>query len=104
MFEHLKQREKRRFRIDRTALLAALVVMVVVVLGVTYGVVFLLDALGLGLNRAPVEVTYDPFQDGTQLEELLGPDEVPPELEVIDTGWFLEDFMTEPAVPEQGDL
>lgn len=100
MFEHLQQREKRRFRIDRTALLAALATMAVVILGVTYGVVFLLDALGLGLGRDPVEVTYDPFDDGTQLEELLGPDEVPPTLEVIDTGWFLEDFMTEPPAPE----
>jgi len=51
---------------------------------IVYGCLWTLSILGFTNISQPVEVTFDPFEDGTQLQDLLGPGEVPEEL--LDSG------------------
>ena len=62
-------------------MLAAATAAMITLSGATiYGVAWLMSALGFQSEEPPVEVTYDPFDDGTTLEDLLGAEALPPPL------------------------
>lgn len=64
MFTHYQQQERPR-RI-RPALLALSIVAVFASLTVfMWGARLLLEAFGYRFELAPIEITYDPFEDGT---------------------------------------
>ncbi len=83
----------RPLRINGKALVLAIILMLGVGALVSTSVVKLLRALGFfPPPRPPVEVFYEPYNDGKRLEDLLGPDERPGELEV----WELAEPSAEP--------
>ena len=84
MFDSIKQSEReRRPAVSRTMLLAATAGTLVVFGGIGYGCLYVLSALGLTNVRAPVEVSYTPYEDGRTMEDILEGD-VP--VELVDTG------------------
>lgn len=72
MFDHYSQSQKRR-RVANPALLAvATAVMVIFSASTIWAVLWLLEFLGFQTRIAPIEISYDPYEDGTTLEELTG--------------------------------
>lgn len=68
MFDQIRE-PKQRVQVNRTALLTATAVVVAVFIGVIFTSLWLLDALGLSIGPdplGPVEVWYDPYEDGTE--------------------------------------
>lgn len=90
----------RPLQINAKALVLAIVLMLGVGALVSTSVVKLLRALGFfPPPRPPVEVFYEPYSDGKRLEDLLGPDELPGELEV----WEVADPVGDPLGEPVGD-
>lgn len=83
MFDHI-QKPPETTGPNRTVLLAATAGTLGAVGLIVYGCLWVLSMLGFTNKIPPVEVTYDPYEDGTDLEDLLGEGEVPLQLE--DTG------------------
>lgn len=82
MFDHIQHQPKRTGP-NRTVLLAATLGTVVAFGGIAYACLVVLSKLGLTNVVQPVEVTFDPYEDGTQMEDLLGEDGVPYALEEL---------------------
>ena len=80
MFDHIQHQRERRGP-NRTLLLAATAGMVGAFGLISWACLRLLSMLGFTNVIPPVEVTYDPYDDGTELRDLLGPDEVPRSLD-----------------------
>lgn len=77
--------------VNLRALLLALALMLGVAALLSTGVVRMMRMLGFfPPERAPVEVFYEPYDDGKRLEDLLGPEERPAALPV----WEEEDPST----------
>ncbi len=80
MFDHIQHKRERRGP-DRTMLLAATAGMIGAFALIGWGCLKLLSMLGFTNVIPLVEVTYDPYEDGTELQDLLGADEVPVSLD-----------------------
>ncbi len=79
MFDHIQQ-QRRPSGPNRALLVLATVSMLGVFALIVYACLWVLSLLGLTNIVQPVEVSFDPYGDGTELQDLLGPDEVPEEL------------------------
>ena len=82
MFDHIQHPPKRTGPNPRLLLVATLGTLLAFG-GIAYGCLWVLSKLGLTNVVQPVEVTFDPYEDGTQMEDLLGEDGVPFELEEL---------------------
>ena len=84
MFEHYQQENAQAaFRPGILAL--ALSLMAGVLFLITKGVVWILNFLGLSAGVPPVEVFYEPYEDGKRLEEILE-GALPSPLDPLDSG------------------
>jgi hypothetical protein len=80
LFDHYTDSERRRRTVSPRLLLLATASMIGVAIFTIYAVAWLMSALGFRSRPLPVEVTYDPFEDGSTLEQVIGGD-VPPPIE-----------------------
>jgi hypothetical protein len=78
MFDHLQRAPTDRPKLNLGALAAATVGTVAILGMLVWGVLWVLTMLGLGRRPDPVEVSYEPLDDGRRLEELLPDGEVRP--------------------------
>ena len=93
MFEHYQPEDVARRPVRPSLLAAATAGMIALAGGAIYGVAWLMSALGFQSEEPPVEITYDPFEDGTTLEDLLGREASPPPLPPLPA----------PPAPQPGD-
>lgn len=70
MFDHVREKRDPREGLNRTALLTAIALMLLVIGTLSYASVWLLARLGLDIRPTIVEVSYDPMGDGRTLEDL----------------------------------
>jgi len=72
VFDHYNKSQQRRRVANPALLAAATAVMITFSAGTIWGVLWLMEFLGFQTAIAPVEITYDPYEDGTTLEDLTG--------------------------------
>lgn len=77
MFEHYSPEATAR-PLRTPALIAATVGMIGLFALTVYAVIWLLDLLGFSNVVLPVEISYDPYENGDTLEDLIGGDAPPP--------------------------
>ena len=78
MFDHLQHEPVNRPKVNLGALVTATAATAALIGMLVWGVLWVLSMLGLGNKVDPVEVSYEPLDDGRRLEELLPDGEVRP--------------------------
>jgi hypothetical protein len=71
MFDHLQQAPQDRPKVNLGALAVATAATAALLGMLVWGVLWVLSMLGLGNKPDPVEVSYEPLDDGRRFEELL---------------------------------
>ena len=78
MFDHYSRLESTRSPLSPLVLSLATALMILLGGGTIWFVAYLMSLLGFYAKPPPVEVTYDPYKDGTTLEQMLGGGAPPP--------------------------
>lgn len=78
MFDHLQHEPVNRPKVNLAALVTATAATAALIGVLVWGVLWVLSMLGLSNKTDPVEVSYEPLDDGRRLEELYPDGEVRP--------------------------